>query len=133
MSHHQSHQPQNTQDKKAEYQAQHYYRFHTPAKYNTTVATIKETKSKCALIDSVATHHFFHSTLSFITYQSLPEERVNSASGVSVIVGKGQVCLPIDGGVYVEAFHTPNFAQNVISVGLLMNDFNVSNTKDEPA
>lgn len=38
--------------------------------------------------------------------------------------------IPVAGGMYVEAFHTPHFAENILSVGLLSKSFDVLFSSD---
>lgn len=67
-------------------------------KFRSSIASVSTKKVYEALIDSGATHNFFHSKEFFHTYQEIHEE-VRSASGTSRIVGAGQVFLPLDGGI----------------------------------
>ena len=55
----------------------------------------------------------------FETYERIDNEIVKAASADSILVGKGIVTLPIEGGIKFEAFHAPQFGSNIISVGLL--------------
>lgn len=69
-------------------------------------------------MDSGSTHHLLHSKISFQSYEAMSPEAVQTASGLSRIVGKGIVTLHLRGGLRAEAYHAPNFAQNILSVGL---------------
>ena len=50
---------------------------------------------------------------------------MESAIKPETIVDKGQVHLPVLGGIYVEAYHTPDFAENILSVGKLSKRFDL--------
>ena len=94
-------------------------------KFRSTVATVSKNKSDTSLVDSGGTHHFFHSKTFFRKYEVMYKTNVQSATETSIIAGKGQVFLPIYGGVYVEAYHTPHFAENVLSVSFLSRMFDL--------
>lgn len=72
----------------------------------------------------------FHSKAFFHNYRLVQHEDVQPASGTSLIVGIRDVYIPIAGGMYVEAFHIPQFAENIISVGLLSKSFDVLFSSD---
>lgn len=101
--------------------------------FRATVATVDKEKKASCLIDSGGTHHFYHSKSSFITYDTVTEQKVLSASGTSDVIGKGTVKLPFDNNVTVEAYHTPEFSTNILSVGLLTSRYNVLFTQNTPA
>lgn len=90
-------------------------------KYQTTVAEIWKSKSSDMLIDSGAMHHF-HDRYLFRNFETLKPREVQSASGMSEIVGKGQVFVPIGTGFLVDALFTPNFCSHIISVSMLKKD-----------
>lgn len=93
--------------------------FMAKIKYRSTLAQCEAEKDPNVLIDSGGSHHFFYARSSFKTYKEVPTEKVRGAAGFSTIVGKGEVVIPIDGGLTVEAFHTPFFSSNILSVGEL--------------
>ncbi len=82
------------------------------------------------ILTSGATHHFFHSKSSFITYERIDTESVKAASSLSKLVGKGTVKLPIDGGIIIEAYHAPDFSANIISVRRLLGSYAIHFNKD---
>lgn len=86
-------------------------------KYRSHLALIDYKNTDNALIDSGATHIFLHSKSSFRHYQTIEHENVQSASGDARIVGFGEIFLPLNGGVFVQAlFYVPQFQENIISV-----------------
>jgi len=87
---------------------------------------MSKAKNPDAYIDSGATHHFFHDRNSFETYTSISQEPVIGATGISEIIGKGIIRLPIDNGIYVEAYHAPKFSSNILSVGLLQKQYDIT-------
>lgn len=101
------------------------------ARYVSKVATVGESKTNDAFIDSGATHHFFHRRDSFKTYNEITIEKVETASGHSRLLGKGAVQLPIGKGVIVEAFHAPDFTSNIVANHLLSELFNLFSTSDD--
>ena len=121
--------PENRQNEPS----QQSFGFMARIKYRSTVATCGEEKSKDTLIDSGGSHHFFHNKRSFIEYQSVKNKDVQAAAEMSTIVGKGKVFIPLGGGYLVEAYHTPYFQANILSVGLLTRRFNTLFTMDPPA
>ena len=72
-------------------------------KFRSTVATVSKKKSDTALVNAGGTHHLLHSKKFFKTYEVRDKTEVQFAMEISLIVGKGQVFLPIYVGVYVEA------------------------------
>lgn len=107
--------------------------FMAKLKFRTTIATTDRTKPDQCLIDSGGTHHFLFARSSFSSYEKIDKQSVKSASGLSIVVGKGLVKLPFDNGPLVEAYHTPQFATNILSVGILSSRYNVLFTCDPPA
>ena len=96
------------------------------ASYRSTIARCDAKKSPNVLIDSGASHHFFFSKKAFVTYAKIQQEVVKSAYGNSMTVGKGTVSLPIsEHGIIVEAYHTPKFSANILSVSLLTEKFDI--------
>ena len=93
-------------------------------RYRTSVAIISPKKTNDAHIDSGAKHILFHSKEGFQNYLCLSEE-VISASGTSRIVVIGEVLLSLHVGIYLEAYHVPTFAENIISVHVLSKTFDV--------
>lgn len=59
------------------------------------LASINNVKTEDVLIDSGAANFFFHSFKYFKNYRKIKEEDVQSASGISRIVGMGIVFIPI--------------------------------------
>lgn len=104
---------------------QYFFRFMSRIKFRSTLAVVYGIKDTSCLIDSGGTRHFFHDRSSFINFQSIDEEIVKSASATSKIVGNGELIFTIVGVVMVEAYHTPHFSTNIISVGLLTKRFKV--------
>ncbi len=100
-----------------------YRGFMAKIKFHSNIAEISEQKLPDACIDLEDAHHFFYRRPSFLTYSTLEITSVQVASGSTVIVGQGHVHLPIGSGIKVEAYHTPKFSCNVITVGLLSNNF----------
>lgn len=94
-------------------------------KFRSKVARMDEKKSNDAYIDSGATHHFFHSRGSFISYETIPDETVRAAYGETRIVGKGTVCVPIADGYIQESYHAPAFSSNILASDILSEDFEV--------
>lgn len=92
----------------------------------SSLAKCDDQKEPNALIDSDGTYHFFYSKCSFETYEKIPTETFRSAVGQSPIIGRGKFRLPIDGGITVEAFHTPLFSSNILSVGKLSYMYNIT-------
>lgn len=95
------------------------------------LATINVEKSNDTLIDPGATHFFFHSTKYFSTYRRFVEEDFQSAIGISQIVGVGQVLIPVNGGIYFEAYHAPEFGENILSVSKLSRFFTIEFSSEE--
>lgn len=79
-------------------------------------ATIDDSKSSKGLIESGGTYYFVHSK-EFFYYEPVQKEDVQSASGISDIIGKGTVMVDLNGGFFVEAYQTPEFSNNIIPVG----------------
>lgn len=102
-------------------------------KFRSSIAQVSNEKTHDALIDSEGTHHFFHSRYMFCSCQTMSKKDVLSASGMSIIVEKGDVFIPLHGGMFLEAFQTPHFSANNISVGQLSKHFNTLFTTDPPA
>ena len=94
-------------------------------KFRSLVAEISEKKTDDGLIDSGATHNFFHSRSSFITYTRMFDVPVEGATGSAKVVGKGTVWVPIGRGMKITAYHVPAFSQNILSGGSLSVDFEV--------
>jgi len=44
-------------------------------------------------------------------------------------VGRGEAWIPLNGGIWVEAYHDPGFSTNILSVGLLGRQFIISFTR----
>ena len=95
------------------------------------LSSLSSAKTDDALIDSGATHNFFHSVKYFKDYRRIKEEDVQSASGVSRIVGVGTVFIPIGGGFYFEAYHAPEFGENILSVSKLSTFFTIEFSTDD--
>ena len=91
----------------------------------STVAELGDKKSWNMLIDSGGTHNFFHSRSSFSNYVLLHTETVRAAFSRTRIIGKGQVYVPLNGGMKLTAYHTPQFTNNILSVSELSNHFDV--------
>ena len=53
-----------------------------------------------------------------------------AASGVSRLVGQGEVSIPLGGSMVSTAYHAPHFSSNILSVGLLSSNFIVAFTDD---
>lgn len=95
-------------------------------KVRSSLAQANDQKNSDAIIDSGATHHFFHSKKSFESYQEITTEKVKGSSGISSIMGKGNVSLLIDGSLVMEAFNTPFFSSNIISVGKISQLYDIT-------
>ena len=99
--------------------------FMAKAKFRSKIACLSTEKTNDAYIDSGASHHFFFLRSAFITYSPISNETVRAASESTNLVGKGTVFIPIDGGIIVEGYHAPSFSSNILSVGLLKDNFDV--------
>ena len=117
--------PQNQASRNAPNNRGSKYGFMAKHKFKSRVATLDSKKTNDAYIDSGATHHFFYARSSFISYETIEPDTVESTSGTSPLIGKGVVYLPIHGGVYMEAYHSPQFASNILSVGQIGTLFDV--------
>lgn len=78
-------------------------------KFKNIVANCGEGKSSDSLIDSEGSHHLFHSKSSLCSYERIDKQGVQAASELSVLVGKGQVFVPLASGFFFEAYHTLHF------------------------
>ena len=87
--------------------------------YRSTVATIGETKSREALIESGGTHNFFYSNSSFVEFEALENETVQAASSSTDLIRKGHVWVPLKGGIQIVACHAPRFNNNILAVSEL--------------
>ena len=56
-------------------------------------------------------------------------EKVEAASGDTCIVGRGHVWIPLNGGMFIEVYHVPEFSSNILSVGKLSKSFDVKFTE----
>ena len=90
--------------------------------FRSQIAEISSTKRSFAHIDSSATHQFFYSRKSFLTYSRISQEAM-AASGVSRLVGEGEVSIPLDGGMVIKAYHASYFSTNILAVGLQSSNF----------
>ena len=102
-------------------------------KFRSSVAHVASEKTHDALFDSGGTHNFFHSRQSFKSYEEMDKEDVISASGTSIIIGKGEVWIPLHGSMFMGAYHTPHFSANILSVGKLSKHVSTLFTTDPPA
>lgn len=109
------------------------YGFMAKIKFKTTLAKCSDNKSKDWLIDSGASHHFCNNKSMFVSYESTLTTQVQAAAEVSILVGKGQIYIPLAGGLVITAYHAPHFQTNIVSVGMLTDMLNVSFSKDPPA
>lgn len=87
------------------------YGFVAKLKFRSALATINSKKTDDAL---AGTHHLFHSKKYFVSYERVEPMTVESAINSSKIVGKGQIYLPVLGGMYIEAYQTPDFAEDIL-------------------
>lgn len=94
-------------------------------KFRSNVAELSEEKSPDAYFDSGATHHFFYHRSSFISYTDIEETPVRGASTITKVVGKRLVKLSIGNGIKVEAYQAPKFSSNIISLGILYDDYDI--------
>lgn len=96
-------------------------------KFRSTIATNSESeKTPNALIDTGATYHFCRQRSVFIVYKEMKSEDVKGATGLSKVVDKGLVKMPIGKDVrVVKAYHTPMFHSNILSVRCLGKSFDV--------
>lgn len=99
--------------------------FMAKIKFRTSIATSKDMNSFHCLIDSGATHHFFRLREAFLSYKNFPKQEALSASGPSIIVGKGEFKLQVNKGIVVEAYHAPHFTTNNLSVDLLSQKYDI--------
>ena len=86
---------------------------------------VADEKTSDAYIDSVAAKNFLHSRSVFIYYSPVTEEPIKAAAGVTKIVRKGLVRLPLNDGMLAEAYHAPKLSSNILSVRLLQKNFAV--------
>ena len=100
-------------------------------KFQSKVATVSDEKCSDGYIDSGATHHFFHSRSSLITNDRIEPESVKSASSTSRLVEKGTIKLPFYNGAITEAYHAPEFSENIISVRFLLKTHKVEFSENE--
>lgn len=107
--------------------------FMVKLKFRTTIATTDWLKSNHCLIYSGGTHQFSFNKSKFLHYEPIDKETVKSASGTSIVVGKGLFKLLFDNGHLVKAYHTPQFSTNTLSVALLSRCYNVLFTCDSPS
>lgn len=77
-------------------------------KVRSTIATTKDYKSPECFMESGGTHNFFHTGELFVSYDPLKKQSAQFASEMSIVVRKGKLKLPINGGVIVETTHTLN-------------------------
>lgn len=70
-------------------------------KFGSQLAGVYSPKNSCAYIDSGATYHFFHSTISFIHYERIDEEQVKAASSTTCLVGEGHVFIMLNKGLVI--------------------------------
>ena len=94
-------------------------------RFASSVATLGQHKSPNMLIDSGGTHNFFHSLSSFSNYERIETEMVQAAFNKTKIIGKGLVWIPLNGGMQMIAYHTPQFQSNILSVSELSDHFDV--------
>jgi len=113
--------------------SQNYYGFMARIKFRSSIATCDERKKNVSLLDSGGSHNFYFSRDSFSNYRQIEPETVTVASSTSMVVGNGTICVPIDGGIHIEAYHAPEFSTNILSVGKLSEFFTVMFTSDPPA
>lgn len=64
-------------------------------KTKNEIKKFRTARSREALIDSRRSRHFFHSNSSFSDYQAFQPQDAQSASELSVEVGKGRVFIPL--------------------------------------
>ena len=107
-----------------------FYGFMAKVKFRSTIAEVDAKKSGEMLIDSGGTHHFFHDRSLFRDFKDIEPKQVLSASGPSEISGTGEVWIPLNGGMWIAAFYTPNFSTHILSVHQLSVDFDLSFTRD---
>lgn len=100
--------------------------------YRSKIAMNDEIKSPNYLIYLGGTHLFFHELSSFILYETIDKEEVQSESGTYIVSGRGKVKLPIDGDIIVEAYYTPHFSAKIISVGRLNETYKILFTCGPP-
>ncbi len=98
-------------------------------KFRSNLAEISTKKVDDVYIDSVATHYFFHQRSIFLNYTTVNEKPVQGAKGITKIVRKGFVKLPIEDGILVEAYHAPMFSVNILFVALLSDRYDVMFSK----
>lgn len=91
----------------------------TKLKPYSKVAGFSARKIETAYIDSGATHHFFSG-------ERIQLIDVENASGMSKLVGKGIVTLPVDQELKIEAYHAPEFESNIVSSPLLSKTYDVT-------
>ena len=84
-------------------------------KFRSTIAEVDAKKSGEMLIDSGGTHHFFHDRSLFRDFKDIEPKQVLLASGSSEISGTGKVWIPLNGGMWIAAFYTPNFSTHILS------------------
>lgn len=84
------------------------------------------TKTNDEFIDSGATHNFFQSRSSLLSYETNQTDAFQPASTSSSFIGKGNVLLPIDGGIIQEVYHAVDFTSNVLASHLLSESYEIA-------
>lgn len=97
--------------------------FMVKLKFKSLIANVAEEKTSDALIDSGATHHFFHRRSAFIVHTDISHEDVFGATGDTKVVGNCIVRIPIGQEILVQAYHVPIFSSNILSVGFLSKNY----------
>lgn len=85
-------------------------------KFRKIIATTADIKLTNFLVDCGSIHHYLHSKSSFLTYERMTLGSDKLTSGKSIVVWRGFVKLPIDGGIIVETNHTSFLTTNIDSV-----------------
>lgn len=68
-----------------------------------------------------------------MNYQIISSDSLAPASGTSKVVGIVQDLIPLDGGMYVDAYHAWDFSTNILQIDMLSELFNFLFTADPSA
>lgn len=89
-------------------------------RFRSKVATKGKNKKSEALIDSGATQNFLYDRELFVNYEEMVHENEEGPAGQSLVIGKGEVEIPLFGGNLVDACHVPDFNCHILAVASLV-------------
>lgn len=76
-----------------------------PAGFRLQVSAVGAKKRSEALIDSGGTQNFFYDNELFTNYESMQHEKVYGPTGQSIVIGFGEVAIPLRRGKEIKEFH----------------------------